>query len=75
MLLALKIFFVSSVVIGIAFAIWKWVSRDDIRRDPDEFRRGKALPAPSASAPPAPTFDQALPPPTPVPAPPPRLKP
>jgi hypothetical protein len=75
LILALKIFFVSSVVIGIAFAIWKWVAKDDIRRDPDEFRRGKAPPAPSASAPPAPTFDQALPPPTSPEPPPPRLKP
>jgi DNA-directed RNA polymerase specialized sigma24 family protein len=74
-ILALKVFFVSAVVIGVAFAIWKWVARDDIRRDPDEHRRGRTPPAPSASATPGPTFDQALPPPTPLPSPPPRLKP
>jgi len=74
-ILALKIFFVSSVVIGIAFGIWKWVAKDDIRRDPDEFRRGKAPPAPSVSATAEPTFDQALPTPSSQPATPPRLKP
>lgn len=75
MMLLLKIFFVSAVVLGIALAIWKWLAKDDIRPDPDELRRGKALPAPSAPLPPAPTFDQALPTPSPPQPPPPRLKP
>jgi hypothetical protein len=69
LLLALKIFAVGAVVIGIGFAIWKYLAHDDIRRDPDEHRRGRTPPAPSASATPAPTFDQALPPPPQLPPP------
>jgi len=51
------------VLVTVVLLVWSWLHRESIGPDPGFDPRDRPVPSASASAPPPPTFDQALPPP------------